>query len=662
EAEARAKAETEARIRAEEETKRLRAQAEEQAKKAEEQLRKAQAEAAAAASAAAGAAAAAAAKAKQEAEARAREAVVAAEAKAKQEAEARAKVQADADARVRKEAEERARVQAEAEKQVQAERQAKYEAEARAKIDAEEREKRERALSANLEAARKEKEEAEQRAKAEARARETVEADTRAKVQAELETDLAKKAEIEGKAQAKAYMEAKVKAEQEEDERMRQEQARRAQEIAAVLRTKVEPDSVAPEEGGAPARKRTYRRKGNLVRNVAFALVGGLVLAVVAVHVIPMRGLTVKVEKALSSWLNDDVTIAATTFRLIPSPHLNIQNLGVGKALEAKAITGRIYVDLGSLLSDKVSISSVELDNVTIGSEAVAKILPVWSQANGKAETGINSIRLSGVNIDVRPAVEPFSAVLIFNRDGTFKSANLNAGASWSLGVRPAAEKGMDLDFNARNWKLPLGAPIPINDVRLKGTLAGNEIVVPEFEASAMQGKVNGTLKVSWAQGIKVESDLSVEKMSAGDLIKSFTKDIAVTGRFDGNFVFTTEGPNVEGLFSNPRVQGKFRLGEGSISNVDLVAVMQSDSAGTRAGVTKFNEVTGEFASVNRGASYRQVNLQGGVLRGNGQVDVGNNSSLSGRVNLEIRSQVAQDRGGFTVSGTVSRPIVRRGG
>jgi hypothetical protein len=118
----------------------------------------------------------------------------------------------------------------------------------------------------------------------------------------------------------------------------------------------------------------------------------------------------------------------------------------------------------------------------------------------------------------------------------------------------------------------------------------------------------------------------------------------------------------VEALFNNLRAQGKFKVGEGSISNVDLVAVMQSDSAGGRAGVTKFNEVTGEFASVNHGASYRQVNLQGGVLRGNGQVDVGNNSSLSGRVSLEIRSQVAQDRGAFAVSGTVSRPIVRRGG
>jgi hypothetical protein len=159
-----------------------------------------------------------------------------------------------------------------------------------------------------------------------------------------------------------------------------------------------------------------------------------------------------------------------------------------------------------------------------------------------------------------------------------------------------------------------------------------------------------------------MESEISIARMNVGQLIGSFTKDISVTGKLEGNFSLTTEGATLEQLFSNPRAQGKFRVGEGSISNIDLVAVMQSDSAGVRAGVTKFQELTGEFASANRGASYRQVNLQGGVLRGQGGVDVGNNSSLSGRLALEIRSQVAQDRGGFTVTGTVSRPIVRRGG
>jgi hypothetical protein len=109
-------------------------------------------------------------------------------------------------------------------------------------------------------------------------------------------------------------------------------------------------------------------------------------------------------------------------------------------------------------------------------------------------------------------------------------------------------------------------------------------------------------------------------------------------------------------------VKGKFRIAEGSISNVDLVAVMQSDAAGQRAGVTKFAELTGELAAGDQRSSYRQVNLLGGVLRGNGSFDVGANGALSGRAGLEIRSQVAQDRGSFNISGTVSRPIIKRGG
>src|SRR5690606_39804520 len=109
-------------------------------------------------------------------------------------------------------------------------------------------------------------------------------------------------------------------------------------------------------------------------------------------------------------------------------------------------------------------------------------------------------------------------------------------------------------------------------------------------------------------------------------------RSIAVNGRMEGKFTFATQGPSLEAIFDAPRAQGRFKLGEGSISNVDLVDVMQSDSAGTRAGVTKFHELSGELNSVNRGASLRQVSLQGGVLRGNGAVDIGNNGNLSGRL------------------------------
>jgi hypothetical protein len=600
-AEARAAAETEARIKAEEESKRLRQAAEEQASRSRQ-----------------------------------------------------------AEARVQVEAEARAKEQQEAAQRLEAERRAKYEAEARAKIEGEERDKRERELQNTIEAERKAKEEAEMRARIESRARETVAEETRAKVQAEIEGDMEKRAEIEGKAQAKAYMSAKVKAEHDEDERLRADQAKRAREIADVLRTRVEADDAAPEKG--PAKKRYRPRRKGLLKTLFFALLASVILGVALLHVIPLRNLAVKVEQALAAWLHDEVSIASLTFRLVPTPHLRIENVAVGKARDAKAVSGRINVDLATLFGDRLSLNSIELDNVTLSNEAVRRI-PQWGSTEGKSTTGgIDSITLRGVKLEVKPAIDPFDATLTFARNGAFRDARLTSSGGWSLSMRPS-EQGFDLDLSARNWNIPAGVSIPVSDMHLKGTFAGNTIVVPEFEASAFEGKVNGTLRVSWgAPGVKLESDLSLAKVNAKDLIAAFTKDIAVTGKLDGNFNIVTEGPTVETLFQAPRAQGKFRVGEGSISNVDLVAVMQSDTAGQRAGVTKFAELTGEFGRAEQRASFRQVSLQGGVLRGNGTVDIGANSSLAGHVALEIRSQVAQDRGAFNVSGTVSRPIIRRGG
>jgi hypothetical protein len=222
-------------------------------------------------------------------------------------------------------------------------------------------------------------------------------------------------------------------------------------------------------------------------------------------------------------------------------------------------------------------------------------------------------------------------------------------------------EKGMDLDFNSRQWTPPIGLAVPV-DLGFKGTWSGSEIVVPEFDMGALDGKITGNARVSWGPSISFESQLELARISARELVDAFTKDIAVNGRMDGNFTVVANAPDLVTLFKSPRASGRFRIGEGSISNVDLVAVMQSETAGQRAGVTKFAELTGEYGKNEARASFQKVNLQGGVLRGLGSVDIAAESKINGKLALEIRSQVAQDRGAFNISGTVSRPIVRRGG
>jgi hypothetical protein len=602
------------------------------------------------------------ARAEQEAKLRAQaEARAAAEAEARMKAEDEARRLRHAEARAREQAEAKAREHAEAEQRLEAERQAKYEAEARVKIEAEERERREAELQATLEEERRAKQEAETRARIEARARETIEEDTRAKVTAEIESDMEKRAEVEGKAQAKAYMQAKAKAERDEEQRLRDEQAKKAREIAEILRTKVEPDEVAPTYTPAAKRPR-HRRRGSLIKPILFGIVAILVLGIGALHVIPLRPYAQKIERSMSAWLHDDVSIGAVTFRAWPTPHLRVENVSVGKLLDAKAATGNIYLDIATLFGDKPKISTLDLDNVTISADAVRRI-PTWGRAEGKSDAGgINQVNLRGVKLDIKPALEPFDANLIFTPAGALRQAALKGPqGAWNLVVRPS-DKGYDLDLSVNNWTLPIGAAVPISTAQLRGTLEGSQITVPEFDAHVLEGTVNGTLQVSWESGVRMESELSITRINAKDLITAFTPSISVTGKLDGNFTVAAEGPTLMELFDAPRVKGKFRLAEGSVSNADLVAVMQSDAAGQRAGVTKFAELTGEFATAERRASFTQLALQGGVLRGSGGVDIAGNSALAGHLALEIRSQVAQDHGAFTISGTVARPIIHRGG
>lgn len=470
---------------------------------------------------------------------------------------------------------------------------------------------------------------------------------------------MTRRAELEGKAQAKAYMKAKEQAELDEEEKQRAAQEKKAREIAEVLRTKVTPD--ADEAAAAPAKRRPGK-KINWVRNIGIGALFLLVAAVGVLHLVPLRGYANKLEKGIGAWLHEDaVSISSLKFSLVPSPHLKFEGFTVGKALDAKATHGRIFIDIPALLGDRIVINALELENVTITGDAPRRIVS-WGRAEGKREAAtIESIRMRAVKIDVKPEIQPFEAVLSFTKDGVLGNVNLAGEGKWNATLRPA-EGGYEVTFSARTWNLPMGAPIPINDVSGKGLLTASDITFSEFEASVLEGKVNGTLKASWGPVVRLASDLALAHVRAEQLVGAFTKDIAVTGKIDGNFVVSAESPTAQALLAAPRVQGKFRLTDGSISNTDLVAAMQSADAAGRAGVTKFAELSGELGAADGRLSYRNLNLQGGVLKGGGSIDVAANSSLSGRLTVEIRSNVAQDRGSFAVTGAVARPVLRRGG
>jgi hypothetical protein len=386
--------------------------------------------------------------------------------------------------------------------------------------------------------------------------------------------------------------------------------------------------------------------------------------------VLPLGAVNSRFEKALAGWLHDDASSAGMRVSLFPRPHVKLDQVALGKVLDAKSGSGKAYMDLGTLFGDRFVIDTLELSDVTITPEALTRATK-WASAEGRGMgMEIEKINLRTVKLEVKGVtIEVFDADLKFDKAGKITRATARAkDGKWSVDVAPAkggadaqpAAGDWSVDFSGRSITLPMGAPLPVNNVSAKGIWSGDTMTFPKVEASLFEGTGSGSLRVEWKNGVSFNSEFSVEKIKVDQLTEVFTRDVSLGGRLDGQFTAAGSAATLGALLNAPVIQGNFQVKDGAIGNIDLVQAMRSP--GSVGGQSKFADLTGQLRVSDGVIRYEKLKFAGGVLFANGNISVVNASSaLSGGVSAEIRSSVAQDRANFIVSGKVSRPSLKRG-
>ena len=593
------------------------------------------------------------------------------------EAEAETRKQLEAqnrlrlEARVREEAEDRARVEAEMKARLTAEQEAKVQAQARMLVEQEMREKSDRESKTKLDAERRAREEAEQKVLTEMRAREIAsrEAAEQTAQRERVEQDAEARIAVERMGREKA--EEKARAEEEAEQRQRDAQVARLKELSELQ----EQAAYDEANAGPKPKKRGKKKGGGALRWLVLGVVALAVLAVVLVQVIPLGAVNSRLEKSLAEWVHDDVLSGGLRVALFPRPHVKVENLSLGKLLDAKAVSGRLYMDLATLFGDRFVIDTLELTEVNISADALPRALK-WAEAEGRGKgIEIGKISLRSVKVDISGvSLEVFDADLKLDKTGKIVQVSARSkDGKWNIDVSPNKVVAGDavpgtgvndpwaIEFSARGMSLPIGTPIPISNLSAKGTMFDEGMVFPQIDAKLFEGTATGNLKISWKQGLSFNGEFGVEKLKVDQLTQVFTRDISLSGKLEGKFAASGEAATVGALLDKPNIQGNFDVKEGTVGNVDLVQVMRSP--GSVGGQSKFSELTGQLRVSDGVIRYEKLKLTGGVLLANGNVNVSlANSTLSGGVNSEIRSSVAQDRAAFTVGGKVSRPALRRGG
>ncbi|HZR69510.1 MAG TPA: AsmA-like C-terminal region-containing protein [Burkholderiales bacterium] len=643
-----------------------------------------------------------------------------AEEKAKREAEERAR--REAEARARREAEEKARREAEEKARREAEEKARREAEERRRREEEERRREQEQREAEKRRAEEQRreEEEERRRKEEDRRRWEIEAKAEAaELEAQIRLSQEAKQPQRGRGAKTAEaseLEAAMRAEREEaeerarhenEERVRrEEEERRRSEEAAKLpsasgddleaemrrreeemrqrekeegeRAKQEAKARAESDAKAAAEvrardkarqdderrskptwlaaktaqaKRVARRPGNFGRSMAIGLFLILAIFVAVMHYVPIDA--TGYEKTAQQWLGQPVRIGAVYVQLVPSPQLRFEKVTIGQEPQLRIPTVRAEFAITSLFDERKSLRKIELEGGTLPQRFLAGLVSgagAPGAAPGTQRVLAKGIRLDipgfGLpDLDIDAEIDPrggLAGVRFSGQDGKLSGTLKPEGGHWVL------------DLSADQFTLPIGGKLTLDEFSAKGALARNEIAFTQLEGRALKGAILANGHLRWGDVWTLEGEFTVRQMDAGRI----ASPVVAGGVLEGKGTYGMKAKAPDKLLDAMRMEGNFTIQKGSITNVDMMRILQGSV--TAGGTTLFTEMSGSATADSGRIQVRQLHMAAGLLQGAGSVDVDSEKNMSGRMQIELRAQTVQARATMAISGSVDKPLFRR--
>jgi uncharacterized protein involved in outer membrane biogenesis len=248
---------------------------------------------------------------------------------------------------------------------------------------------------------------------------------------------------------------------------------------------------------------------------------------------------------------------------------------------------------------------------------------------------------------------------IALDRNGQVLSARVETTNGQVYATIIPGDNQANVTIGASDWTLPFGTPIQISDFVAIGSVTGSVLNLSEWDASLYGGQVKGSAQISWASGWRASSQFEFARVATDELLAVFTKTAKVTGTVSGKVGFSASSGNLHTLLDRPSLQASFLVQKGTLDGVDLVRALQVGSAGSQGGSTKFQKLSGNVTISNRRFSYRNVNLNAGILSAKSDFDITSRQAVSGRVTVALRSSAQRLSSSLNVTGNLQGVLLR---
>jgi len=395
-------------------------------------------------------------------------------------------------------------------------------------------------------------------------------------------------------------------------------------------------------------------------------IVMALLLALLAAlpFVVSIDDYRPRIEQELAARLKEPVSIAKLRAFALPAPHATAEGIAIGKSGDVKVAKLVITPDLWSLVGDTKVIRHVELSGVQLTQSGMEK-LAALGKADPKAPSRPAQVRVSRVLIDNatvqfgKNSFGPFDAKVALNDSGTPEQLALAMrDGKLTANVKPDSGRYL-IDVAAKAWRLPAGPPVMFDELNIKGVATLADFKTTSMAARLYGGTVNGNTTLAWAKGVQLRGAFDVTQLDVAALAALFSPNARISGRLNAKPALSANAGSFAQLGSSLRIETPFQVHNGVLRGVDIRKAATNLLLKDSSGETRFDQLSG-FLVVERGAQrFTNLKVVSGAVAADGNVTIGADRSLSGRVNAQVGAgSVASASVPLNVSGTLDAPMV----
>lgn len=259
-----------------------------------------------------------------------------------------------------------------------------------------------------------------------------------------------------------------------------------------------------------------------------------LVLAGVAVYLIPLDAYVPNVEQALSERLQEQVHIRHIRVAGLPLPHLELREVRLGGKEGMTARTVSVEPDLPGLLMGRLAVRRILLEEGVASFAQVRKLAGLFGKppVTGR-RVAVRELHLSGMNL-VMPdlTLGPIEGKLEFAPAGRLERIWLAMNKQKITAVLlPLPGQHFSVKVQARAWTPPKLPQLLLDELQVEGVLGNQDLVANKFAVALHGIRASGSGRVEFSDGWSVTANLAQVEAPLERLMILLGKQVDLTGQ-----------------------------------------------------------------------------------------------------------------------------------